>query len=414
MISLNMTATLNLLAILSPDRAALLAGRHGIGKSEAVYQAAAKRRNDIYKSFDACVGVSARLANDPGFLRGIRNWLSAGNQLPADYPPNTWHYDMGVPVVERRLSQMTEGDICGLPFEGGWGGTVFRAVEWLTAGAEYPVVLFLDELNRAIKGVEQATFQLADSKAFDGVRLHGGTQVIVACNIGNEYEVNTLDPAALSRYASIELRPSVDEFVNYARSKGAQVIAGFIASNPAFLESDKSQSWIKTPDRRAWMNLHAELTNTGLYKTPETAVFMHVCGAMLGQEASAQFARYATDALKDVRVEEVLSDWKTAKTRVENGVQDEVHCRYIDVAHKVDSYVRKNILNDVEVQNFAAFFNDAPAEVSMKLWTSLAAAKTTSKDNSGDSSLGLPNIQRIFPLVSTKILNVTDSKSAKK
>jgi hypothetical protein len=404
MISLNMTATLGLLATLSTDRAALLAGRHGIGKSEAVYQAAARRRNDLYKDIEVCKGVTARLGNDPGFARGMKNWL-ANNELPADYPANTWHYEMGVPVIERRLSQMTEGDICGLPFEGGWGGTVFRAVEWLTAGVEYPVVLFLDELNRAIKGVEQATFQLADSKAFDGVRLHKGTQVIVACNIGNDYEVSTLDPAALSRYASVELRPSVDEFVTYARSKGAGVIAGFIASNPGMLESDKSQSWVKTPDRRAWLNLHGELVATGLYATPEVPVFMHLCGAMLGQEAAAQFARYATDALKDVTAEEVLADWSSAKARVENGSTDEVHVRYIDVACKLENYIAKKVLTDAEARNYAGFFNDAPAEVSMKLWTALI----TGKSSSTTDGVSMPNMMKVKPLVSKKIFNVTNS-----
>lgn len=406
MISLNMTATLNLIKTLGTDRAVLLAGRHGIGKSEAVYQAAAKRRNDLYKDVNVCKALTARLNNDPGFIRGMKNWFADGNELPEGYPANTWHYDMGVPVVERRLSQMTEGDICGLPFEGTYGGTVFRAVEWLTAGVEFPVVLFLDELNRAIKGVEQATFQLADSKAFDGVRLHKGTQVIVACNIGNEYEVSTLDPAALSRYASVELRPSPDEFVAYARSRGAGVIAGFIAANPGLLESEKSESWVKTPDRRAWLNLHAELLNSDLYKTPEVPVFMHLCGAMVGQEAASQFQRYATDALKDVRIEEVISDWASAKGRVENGSADEVHCRYIDVASKLEPWLKKNVLTDDQARNFAGFFIDAPSEVAMKLWTALTMAKT--------EKAGLPNTQKVFPLVKAKILTVTDSKQTKK
>lgn len=409
MISLNMTATLNLIACLGTDRAVLLAGRHGIGKSEAVYQAAALRRNDIYKDRAVCEAVSVRLKNDPGFIRGMKNWLDE-NALPDGYPAGIWYYEMGVPVVERRLSQMTEGDICGLPFEGVFGGTTFRAVEWLTAAVEYPVVLFLDELNRAIKGVEQATFQLADSKAFDGVRLHDGSQVIVACNIGNDYEVSTLDPAALSRYASVELRPSTAEFVTYARRKGAGVIAGFIGANPGMLESDRSESWKKTPDRRAWLNLHKELERTGLYKTPETALFMHVVGAMVGQEAASQFQRYATDALKDVKIEEILSDWPSAKGRVDNGSRDEVHCRYIDAAQKLQTYIKKHLLTDAEAKNFAGFFIDSPAEVATSLWTALTVAKGDSKSG----SISLPNIAKVYPLVAEKVMTVTDSKPKKK
>jgi hypothetical protein len=132
---------------------------------------------------------------------------------------------------------------------------------------------------------------------------------------------------------------------------------------------------------------------------------MHLCGAMLGQEAAAQFARYATDALKDVTAEEVLADWSSAKARVENGSTDEVHVRYIDVACKLENYIAKKVLTDAEARNYAGFFNDAPAEVSMKLWTALI----TGKSSSTTDGVSMPNMMKVKPLVSKKIFNVTNS-----
>ena len=216
----------------------MLRGRHGIGKSQVVYQIAGEYRSDFYKEHGNCERVSAAFAKESGVRKMIESfWKKNGTDPRYDgCDRNVWHYDMGVPVIERRLSQMTEGDITGIPFEGNRGGTVFRAVEWLLGTCEFPSVLFLDELNRAIKGVEQATFQLADSKAFDGNLLHAETRVMVAVNIGDQYDVTPMDPAAISRYAVVDLDPTLEDWVAWAGDNCHPALAEFIRSNPRYLE----------------------------------------------------------------------------------------------------------------------------------------------------------------------------------
>src|SRR6266571_81346 len=113
---MEMNTAKQLIKSFSPKVAIRLRGRHGIGKSEMVYQ----------------LGK-----------------------------------DIGLKVVERRLSQLQEGDIVGLPLLEGEGlqkSTSFKPADWLIECANEPRILFLDELNRALPGVEQATFQLADSR----------------------------------------------------------------------------------------------------------------------------------------------------------------------------------------------------------------------------------------------------------
>ena len=90
----------------------MLRGRHGIGKSELVYQIAA---------------------------------------------------ELGLPVVERRASQMTEGDLVGLPRTDG-DVTSFCPPDWLDDSCKRAVLLFLDEVDRAIPEVRQVIFELTDSR----------------------------------------------------------------------------------------------------------------------------------------------------------------------------------------------------------------------------------------------------------
>ena len=62
-------------------------------------------------------------------------------------------------VVDRRLSQMSEGDMIGLPSTDG-NVTRFNPPDWYMEACKTPCCLFLDELNRATPEVMQAAFQV--------------------------------------------------------------------------------------------------------------------------------------------------------------------------------------------------------------------------------------------------------------
>lgn len=372
-LTLDIRSTKNLFKRFSSNRATMLRGRHGIGKSQVVYQIASELRHDFYKDRGNCERVTAALGKDSGFAKAIASFWKRNGSNPAyaDVPRNVWHYDMGIPVVERRLSQMTEGDITGIPFEGNRGGTVFRACEWLLATCEFPCVLFLDELNRAIKGVEQATFQLADSKAFDGNLLHDGTRIMVAVNVGDQYDVTPMDPAALSRYAVVDLDPTTQDWIDWANDNCNQALVEFIRSNEKYLEyKDTCEPNKKYPDRRAWGNLDAELAQSGLYETPNDVVFCHMAASMVGFEAANAFWKFVQERGLDISAEDVLSDWSKVKTRLPKD-DAKRHAKFIDIMGKLDHKLKTHILSDSEANQFGNYMKDAPAEVLMASWKSL-------------------------------------------
>ena len=88
----------------------LLRGRHGIGKSQVVFQ----------------LGKS-----------------------------------IGLPVVDRRASQMTEGDLLGLPKQNNESDvTEWCPPAWFKRACTEGVILFLDEVDRATLEVRQGIFEL--------------------------------------------------------------------------------------------------------------------------------------------------------------------------------------------------------------------------------------------------------------
>jgi hypothetical protein len=372
-LSLDIATTKKLFTRFSSSRATMLRGRHGIGKSQVVYQIAGDLRHDAYRDPGVCERVSAALAKDSGFVKMVASFWKA-NATNAKYdgcPRNIWHYDMGVPVVERRLSQMTEGDITGIPFEGNRGGTVFRAVEWLLTACEFPCVLFLDELNRAIKGVEQATFQLADSKAFDGNLLHEGSRVMVAVNIGDAYDVQPMDPAALSRYAVVDLEPTVQDWLSWAATNCHEALVEFIRSNERLLEhKGLAEPNTKTPDRRAWGNLDAELQQAGLYDQCNDPVFYHMTASMVGTEGAAKFWNFMKERAADISAADVLMDWNACSKRLP---KDDVkrNAKFVDIMAKMNHHLAKHIMTPAEREEFVKFFKEAPAEVRFTCWKGL-------------------------------------------
>ena len=106
----------------------LMRGRHGIGKSSLVYQ------------------IAQNLGWNP----------TAEELVYGDYAA-------GYDVVERRASQMTEGDLLGLPSRdpvmvNGKAATSFNPPAWLVKACTEPVVLFFDEVDRAVLEVRQGLF----------------------------------------------------------------------------------------------------------------------------------------------------------------------------------------------------------------------------------------------------------------
>lgn len=333
-----------------PEISICIRGRHAVGKSEGTYQAAALMRDDFYKT-------------------------------PANCVPYHWDYDKGLPVVERRLSQLTEGDLTGMPdLDSGRKSTVFKPCDWLIDACERPVVLFLDERNRALEGVKQAVFQLMDSRAFYGHKLHPGTRVVVAENVGDLYNVQQCDPAEVSRAATVELCPSVEEWLKYASQPGKchDLTTSFIRANKEHLEFDPTtpanakkafEPNKKYPDRRSWFKLDQQLQRTKLIDNPAEPLFYTMAASMVGMEAALKFVDFAKNYDSQVSVRDILTDWEAAKRRL--GTHAKSAAKYMELSKKLENWFKTNELTKEQAVQVAKYMHDCPSEPRMITWAAL-------------------------------------------
>lgn len=220
-IRINVSELLEILTLTPSEQNILLVGRHGIGKSEILSE----------------------------------------------------HYrQKGLEVIPLFLGQMSDpGDLIGLPTKDETGGHTLFLPPWWWPLHGRPVVLFLDELNRARPEILQSVHELVLNRTLAGRRLPQGSVVISAINAGEEYQVTELDPALASRFNIYAFHPEVEEWTVWARKNGidSRVIA-FIEQNNSFLDGAGAveDPLDKTPDRRAWVRVarilkpHAALTPT--------------------------------------------------------------------------------------------------------------------------------------------------------
>ena len=294
----------------------LLRGRHGIGKSTVVYQYAAQQNME---------------------------------------------------VVERRASQMTEGDLVGLPSIEA-NSTRFNPPDWFKAACDRPVVLFLDEVDRATLEVRQGIFELTDSRKLNGHKLHDDTLIFAAVNGGEhgaQYQVGEMDPAELDRWTVFDIEPSVEDWLAWANDSGiSQEVFNFINQNRAHLEhTDDFEPNKVYPSRRSWERLDQCLAQAGLLEDASPALF-NLTSAFVGFEAAVAFNDFIQNYDRQVSTDDILVKGDFSKL-ADFGIND--HTAIIDKFEAENTF--KNELPQEQVDNLARYFIMLPSEVAMKLWT---------------------------------------------
>lgn len=171
-----------------------------------------------------------------------------------------------IPVITLFLGQMSDpGDLIGLPTKDEkTGKTDFMPPYWFPTEGK-PIVLFLDELNRARPEILQSVMDLTLNRKLAGKALPKGSRIISAVNAGEEYQLTDLDPALVSRFNIYTFRPSASEWLLWAAKAGvAPEVITFIEENSTFLDGklrEDADNLDKTPDRRAWERVSDILKN---------------------------------------------------------------------------------------------------------------------------------------------------------
>jgi hypothetical protein len=324
----------------------LIRGRHGIGKSWVAYQTA------------------AGLVWDGAKTRPIKEG------------------ETSLSVVEIRASQMTEGDLLGLPSPhevniNGEKAASLRPFAWLVKACTEPVVLFLDEVDRATTEVRQGFFQLGDSRQINGWKLHPGTVVFGAVNGGvhaAQYQVADMDPAELDRWVTFDVEPSTEDWLNWGKSEVHPIVWDFINQNRDHLEhKGEFEPGTVYPSRRSWHRLSNTLAKVNMLddESADLGLLYNLSHGFVGFEAAVALRDFVEKYERQVTVEDILVDGKIEKTK-DFGLVD-----HVALIEKMDAAgVFTEAIESCVIVNLVSYFGALPSEARMKLFTTLTAANS--------------------------------------
>ena len=278
---------------------------------------------------------------------------------------------MGLPVVERRASQMTEGDLVGLPVIQG-EVTTFNPPDWFKQACNEPVALFLDEVDRATPEVRQGIFELTDSRKLNGHVLHPDTLIFAAVNGGEhgvQYQVGDMDPAELDRRTVFDVEPTVEDWLDWAKGNVDGVIWDFINQNRGHLEHTGDFEPNKVyPSRRSWDRLNECLVAAGfltdeLRKAQLPTIYELGC-AFVGFDAAVALRDFCEKYERQVTIQMILDVGELDKV-AEFSIND--HSALVEKMEAAGVFNEE--LPADQIANVAQYFVTLPSEVAMKLWT---------------------------------------------
>jgi hypothetical protein len=220
------------------------------------------------------------------------------------------------------LGQMSDpGDLIGLMYKNeATGHSEFLPPYWWPLDGE-PIVLFLDEMNRARPEILQSVMDLTLNRSLAGKKLPQGSRVLSAVNEGEEYQLTDLDPALVSRFNIYHFEPTVQDWFIWAdRSKLDARVIQFIQKNPTFLDGDDAKSTYKdrfentlakSPDRRAWERVSSLMQSI----RELTDLHLKMIAGIVGMQA-ALLLRKSLSAMLTVTPEQVLLEFAQHKTKI--------------------------------------------------------------------------------------------------
>lgn len=190
----------------------------------------------------------------------------------------------GMQVITLFLGQMNDpGDIIGLPDKNEkTNKTEFLLPYWFPTDNK-PIVLFLDELNRARPEVLQTIMDLTLNRKLAGKTLPEGSRIVSAVNDGIDYLLTELDPALVSRFNIYEFDPTVDDWLSWACANNLDHrIISFIQDNPDYLDGDSTYrqeaGLNRTPDRRSWKRASDVMKKYKVLTDDKKAIFTGIVG----------------------------------------------------------------------------------------------------------------------------------------
>ncbi len=312
--------------------------------------------------------------------------------------------ELGLEVLDRRLSYMTEGDLIGLP-ELVDGTTRFAPVNWFIEACNEPRVLFFDELNRATLEVQQCAFQIVLDRELNGHKLHPETRVYAAVNEGSEYQVTEMDPALLRRFWAIDLEPTTEDWLEWADTIGDidPLVVSFIKKYPARLRhTGPTEPGIVYPNPASWARYDRALKYAGMAASDScgenyNSLIYSLGLGFIGSATTIAFSEFVKEYKMSFGAKELLDKYHSGKSGLKSKIDTLTNDKKNDLLSVTATYTKNNDVTLKQAERVSDFVKSCSDEMLVNFMNLIMETKH------------LDNIKKFHKFLGTKVVQVVNS-----
>jgi hypothetical protein len=282
---------------------------------------------------------------------------------------------LGIGFITLNLSALEAVDLQGMPVVAG-DRVEYLAPRWFPTTGDG--LLFLDEVSRAPRHLRAPLFQLLSERGINGRQLGAGWVPVAAANDGAAYDVDELDPAFTSRFVSVRVKASVDQWLDWARAAGVhERVLDFAVLHPDLFD-------VPASNPRAWEGvsklLHAgelgQLAPSRVTVVP--SLLQKMVAGLVGETWSSAFWQYHIGAARPINPTSILTQYAAKRPTVSQWIAQ----KRVDLLHQTMKLLQGHlqsqaihdavVANEMQRLNVIAFAQDLPAELRKK-WSAWVA-----------------------------------------
>lgn len=345
---MNVEQTKRTLMGIPPRKSVLIESDRGLGKSEVVAQTTQALSEKLGVPFNL---IDFRLAQcEVADVIGMMRHVDTGEIIRTVYKDGKKESEI------KTLKNVTVHDFA----------------EWFPQDSDSHGFLFLDELFRAPRDLQNAVMELALDYRYHFKELPIGWRVIAASNDNMDiYSGSFPDPALYDRFLKIKFKPTVPEWLAYARSiRVHRAVTQYISKFTADLMPENIEVGKISPSPRSWVSLSdciKYMTENGDEVLKDLDYFLLLAKGYLGDTVSLNFIEYIRKNYKIFTGEDILNKWEekdlerefSVMTVPELGFYHEEIIKYI---------LEKEKLTKRQSNNLFSFVKAIPKESAGGFW----------------------------------------------
>lgn len=219
---------------------------------------------------------------------------------------------LGIECISRDLSLMEPPDLVGLPkVDAAAESTKFLPPEFLPRESGRGGFLLIEEINRAPRYMQSCCLELLTSRRLNSYVLPRGWLPVACINPKNEnYAVDLLDAALMSRFMQITVCASVESWAAWARANDIHPkVVEYVETVPNSLDDSHGGS-----NPRSWAYASRTLKAAGaelLERSPDTLVT--ALNGLIGPVHTTALLRLILGTELALKPADVIKDWRTSQ-----------------------------------------------------------------------------------------------------